>query len=113
MNSADDLIQLVQSDFDALNDLLLNQLGSEVDLVETISQYLIQSGGKRVRPLLTLITSRALAIANTDHIAAAAVIECLHTATLLHDDVVDESKARRGKPSANVLFGNAPSVLVG
>ena len=113
MNSADDLIQLVQSDFDALNDLLLNQLGSEVDLVETISKYLIQSGGKRVRPLLTLITSRALAIANTDHIAAAAVIECLHTATLLHDDVVDESKARRGKPSANVLFGNAPSVLVG
>ena len=69
MNSADDLIQLVQSDFDALNDLLLNQLGSEVDLVETISQYLIQSGGKRVRPLLTLITSRALAIAKSRHFA--------------------------------------------
>lgn len=113
MTSADDLISLVRADFDALNDLLISQLGSEVDLVETVSQYLIQSGGKRVRPLLTLLAARALGTENTQHIAAAAVIECLHTATLLHDDVVDESKARRGQPSANVLFGNAPSVLVG
>ncbi|NBS12473.1 MAG: octaprenyl diphosphate synthase, partial [Gammaproteobacteria bacterium] len=113
MTSADDLISLVRADFDALNDLLISQLGSEIDLVETVSQYLIQSGGKRVRPLLTLLAARALGTEHTQHIAAAAVIECLHTATLLHDDVVDESKARRGQPSANVLFGNAPSVLVG
>lgn len=113
MTSADDLIQLVQSDFDALNTLLLDQLGSDVDLVETVSQYLIQSGGKRVRPLMAILASRALNAQSDDAIAMAAAIECLHTATLLHDDVVDESKARRGKPTANVLFGNAPSVLVG
>lgn len=113
MTSADDLISLVRADFDALNALLISQLGSEVDLVETVSQYLIQSGGKRVRPLLTLIAARALGTSTPRHISAAAVIECLHTATLLHDDVVDESKARRGQPSANILFGNAPSVLVG
>lgn len=113
MPSANDLINLIRPDFDALNELLISQLGSDIDLIEEVSQYLIQSGGKRVRPLITLMAARALATDNQDHIPLAAAIECLHTATLFHDDVVDNSEARRGQPSANAAFGNSTSVLVG
>ena len=113
MPTADQLIDLVRSDFDALNQLLISQLGSEIDLIEEVSQYLIQSGGKRVRPLVTLMAARALKTSNMHHIPLAGSIECLHTATLFHDDVVDNSEARRGQPSANAAFGNAASVLVG
>lgn len=113
MPTTDTLIELIRPDFDALNELLIKQLGSEVDLIENISQYLIQSGGKRVRPLVTLLTARALSTTNTSHIQLAASIECLHTATLFHDDVVDNSNARRGQASANAMFGNSASVLVG
>ena len=113
MPTADQLIDLIRPDFDALNELLISQLGSEIDLIEEVSQYLIQSGGKRVRPLVTLMASRALKTNTMHHIPLAGSIECLHTATLFHDDVVDNSEARRGQPSANAAFGNAASVLVG
>lgn len=113
MATADQLIDLIRPDFDALNDLLISQLGSDIDLIEQVSQYLIQSGGKRVRPLVTLMTARALNTHNDHHIPLAASIECLHTATLFHDDVVDSSEARRGQPSANATFGNSASILVG
>ena len=113
MPTADQLIDLIRPDFEALNQLLISQLGSEIDLIEEVSQYLIQSGGKRVRPLVTLMAARALSTTNNDHIPLAAAIECLHTATLFHDDVVDNSEARRGQPSANAAFGNSASVLVG
>ena len=113
MPTADQLIDLIRPDFDALNDLLISQLGSDIDLIEEVSQYLIQSGGKRVRPLVTLMTARALNTQNDHHIPLAASIECLHTATLFHDDVVDSSDARRGQPSANATFGNSASILVG
>ncbi|MEC8694519.1 MAG: polyprenyl synthetase family protein [Pseudomonadota bacterium] len=113
MPTADQLIDLIRPDFDALNDLLISQLGSDIDLIEEVSQYLIQSGGKRVRPLVTLMTARALNTHNDHHIPLAASIECLHTATLFHDDVVDSSEARRGQPSANATFGNSASILVG
>ena len=89
MPTADQLIDLIRPDFDALNDLLISQLGSDIDLIEQVSQYLIQSGGKRVRPLVTLMAARALNTQNEHHIPLAASIECLHTATLFHDDVVD------------------------
>jgi len=113
MPTADQLIDLIRPDFDALNELLISQLGSEIDLIEEVSQYLIQSGGKRVRPLVTLMAARALNTDNDHHIPLAASIECLHTATLFHDDVVDSSDARRGQPSANAAFGNSASILVG
>ena len=113
MPTADQLIDLIRPDFDALNELLISQLGSEIDLIEKVSQYLIQSGGKRVRPLVTLMAARALETNTMHHIPLAGSIECLHTATLFHDDVVDNSEARRGQPSANAAFGNAASVLVG
>jgi octaprenyl-diphosphate synthase len=113
MPTANDLIDLVQPDFDALNTLLLSQLTSDIGFIEEVSQYLIQSGGKRVRPLMTLLTARALGATDETHIALAASIECLHTATLFHDDVVDHSEARRGQASANAIFGNSASILVG
>ena len=113
MPTADQLIELIKPDFESLNQLLISQLGSDIDLIEEVSQYLIQSGGKRVRPLVTLMAARALETDNDDHIPLAAAIECLHTATLFHDDVVDNSDARRGQPSANAAFGNSASVLVG
>ena len=113
MPTADQLIDLIRPDFDALNDFMISQLGSDIDLIEEVSQYLIKSGGKRVRPLVTLMTARALNTQNDHHIPLAASIECLHTATLFHDDVVDSSDARRGQPSANATFGNSASILVG
>ncbi|MEC8126202.1 MAG: polyprenyl synthetase family protein [Pseudomonadota bacterium] len=113
MPTANQLIDLIRADFDALNDLLISQLGSDIDLIEEVSQYLIQSGGKRIRPLVTLMTARALNTQNHHHIPLAASVECLHTATLFHDDVVDSSEARRGQPSANATFGNSASILVG
>ncbi len=113
MPTADQFIDLIRPDFDALNNLLISQLGSDIDLIEQVSQYLIQSGGKRVRPLVTLMMARALNTQNDHHIPLAASIECLHTATLFHDDVVDSSDARRGQPSANATFGNSASILVG
>jgi len=116
------IFALVREDFTAVNTLIPRRLTSDVDLVEKIGTYIVESGGKRLRPLLVLLSARALghngaaAIdhpSGGDHIKLAAVIEFLHTATLLHDDVVDRSALRRGRPTANALWGNAPSVLVG
>ncbi|MFP3427777.1 polyprenyl synthetase family protein, partial [Pseudoalteromonas sp. SIMBA_162] len=79
----------------------------------TIGQYIIQSGGKRLRPVLVLLAARALGYQGEKHVHLAALIEFMHTSTLLHDDVVDESSLRRGRSTANDTWGNAPSVLVG
>ncbi|SFR86222.1 octaprenyl-diphosphate synthase [Marinobacter daqiaonensis] len=103
----------VAEDFARVNDLIIERLSSDVPLVEKIAQYIIESGGKRLRPLLVLLSSQAIGYDRDDHLKLAAVIEFLHTATLLHDDVVDTSDLRRGRSTANARWGNAPSVLVG
>ena len=107
------IFKVVEEDFSAVNQLILDQLHSDVDLVETISQYLVDSGGKRIRPLLVLLATNTCSYEGKNHILLATIIEFLHTATLLHDDVVDMSELRRGRPTSNAVFGNAPSVLVG
>ena len=105
--------QAVADDFSAVNDLIFNQVKSHVDLVEDIGQYLINAGGKRLRPLLVLLVTNSLGYQGSKHHDLAAIIEFIHSATLLHDDVVDTSNMRRGRPTANAKWGNAPSVLVG
>jgi len=116
----DDVFTLIKGDMDQVNSLIQTSLYSEVVLINQISQYIINSGGKRLRPILVLLSANAFANVINDSgkdkghdITLAAVIEFIHTATLLHDDVVDESELRRGKDTANELFGNAASVLVG
>ncbi len=104
---------IVQSDFDSVNQLIIDQLHSEVELVENIGHYIVDAGGKRLRPLLVLLTARAMGYTGSEHIDLATIIEFIHTATLLHDDVVDVSALRRGRATANAKWGNAPSVLVG
>ena len=104
---------VVHNDFIKVNQCIHEQLHSDVALVSKIGEYIIKSGGKRLRPLLVLLTARACGYKDFNHIALATIIEFLHTATLLHDDVVDQSDLRRGKDTANALWGNAPSVLVG
>lgn len=105
--------QAVESDFDKVNELIIKQLHSDVGLVENIGHYIIDAGGKRLRPLLVLLCARALDCTKDNVIDLAVIIEFIHTATLLHDDVVDVSALRRGRPTANAEWGNAPSVLVG
>lgn len=99
--------------FEAVNSYIINHLGSNVPLVEKIGHYIVEGGGKRLRPLLVLLAANACNYQGEQHIPLAAVIEFIHTATLLHDDVVDNSDLRRGKDTANARWGNAPSVLVG
>ena len=103
----------VAGDFAAVNQLILDQLHSRVPLVEKIGHYIISAGGKRLRPLVVLLSARACGADSSEQHTLAAIIEFLHTATLLHDDVVDTSDLRRGRSTANALWGNAPSVLVG
>ena len=103
----------VAEDFAAVDQLIKDNLSSNVPLVEEISAYLIGAGGKRLRPLLVLLCARACGYQGKDHIKLAAVIEFLHTAMLLHDDVVDESDLRRGRKTVNSTWGNPASVLVG
>ena len=103
----------VADDFEAVNKLIHQSLSSNVPLVEEISEYLIEAGGKRLRPLLVLLCARACGYQGDQHIKLAAVIEFLHTAMLLHDDVVDESVLRRGRKTVNAAWGNPASVLVG
>jgi octaprenyl-diphosphate synthase len=103
----------VRREIEKVNDLIIDQLQSRVPLVENIGHYIVDAGGKRLRPLLVLLCGAALGEASDRHIKFAAVIEFIHTATLLHDDVVDISSLRRGRATANAEFGNAPSVLVG
>lgn len=110
-------LEVVQKDLEAVNDLIIDQLHSNVELVENIGHYIIDAGGKRLRPLLVLLISNSLGYSNKEqnkaHLALASIIEFIHTATLLHDDVVDMSALRRGRETANAHWGNAPSVLVG
>lgn len=110
--------ELSQDDMTKVNDLIYGQLHSDVALINQLGIYIVNAGGKRMRPMLTVLTAQALNQANTDelddkHCTIAAIIEFIHTATLLHDDVVDESNMRRGRETANALFGNSASVLVG
>ncbi|CAN8141593.1 all-trans-octaprenyl-diphosphate synthase [uncultured Thiomicrorhabdus sp.] len=105
--------ELIADDIQAVDQLILNRLSSDVVLINQIGHYIINSGGKRLRPLLTLLSARACGYQGSDHLLMAAVIEFIHTSTLLHDDVVDESDTRRGNKTANEVWGNAASVLVG
>jgi len=104
---------LVAPDMAATDKLIHERMGSGVTLIPDFSRHLIDSGGKRLRPMLTLAAARLGGYAGTGHVKLAAAVEFIHTATLLHDDVVDESALRRGKVSANIVWGNKPSVLVG
>ncbi len=97
----------------AVDQLIIEELSSDVVLINQIGHYIVNSGGKRLRPMLLLLAAKALNYQGRNHLTLAAVIEFIHTATLLHDDVVDESQLRRGKESANAVWGNAASVLVG
>jgi octaprenyl-diphosphate synthase len=107
------LAQSIAADMEAVNAVIRERLHSDVALVNQIAEYIIGAGGKRIRPTLVLLIANAYAYQGTAHHELAAVVEFIHTATLLHDDVVDESSMRRGRQTANALFGNAASVLVG
>ncbi len=111
--SLDALYALIQQDLKLVDVLILERVKSEVPLISDIARHIIASGGKRIRPALTLISAQLCHYEGHRHIALAAAVEFIHTATLLHDDVVDESKLRRGLATANELFGNKASVLVG
>lgn len=104
---------LTASETTAVNRLIADELSSDIVLINQIGNYIIDNGGKRLRPMLLLLAAKALGECNQHHLTLAAIVEFIHTATLLHDDVVDESDLRRGKESANVVYGNAASVLVG
>ncbi len=105
--------KLLASDMAAVDAVIRTRLHSEVALVNQIGDYIVNSGGKRLRPALVALSAQAFGYQGTQHHDLAAVVEFIHTATLLHDDVVDESELRRGQATASALFGNAPSVLVG
>ena len=113
MQNFSEIHALMKSDLEMMDEILVNRLDSNVDLISQMSQYIINSGGKRIRPLLLLLCARATNYKGDYHHSMAVVIELIHTATLLHDDVVDSSSIRRGHETANELWGNAPSVLVG
>jgi len=107
------LIDLVAPDMDRVNATILSRTGSEVTMIPEIANHLIASGGKRLRPMLTLAMARLMGYAGDGHVKLAAAVEFMHTATLLHDDVVDESEMRRGRLAARMVWGNEASVLVG
>ena len=107
------IAQSIAADVEAVNTVIRARLHSEVSLVNQIAEYIISAGGKRIRPTLVLLVANAYGYRGSAHHELAAVVEFIHTATLLHDDVVDESSMRRGRQTANALFGNAASVLVG
>ncbi|MBV36686.1 MAG: octaprenyl diphosphate synthase [Rickettsiales bacterium] len=109
----DNIRALVESDFQATNQMILDRLKSDVVLVDQVGHYIVAAGGKRLRPMLVLLAAKSMGYKGSDHSKLAAVIELIHTSTLLHDDVVDESSMRRGRETANELFGNQASVLVG
>lgn len=107
------LRMLVSEDFDAVNALIIEKIHSEIGLIDDLSNHIVQSGGKRLRPLLVLLASRACNYQGQDHVTLAAMMEFFHTATLLHDDVIDESTLRRGRETANKIWGSKASILVG
>ena len=106
-------LSVIAADMQAVDAAIRTQLHSDVALVSQIADYIISAGGKRIRPALVLLMAKAWGYQGEDHYKLAAVVEFIHTATLLHDDVVDESDLRRGRKTANAMFGNAASVLVG
>lgn len=105
--------RLTAEEAKAVDSLIIKQLSSDVLLINQMGHYIVNNGGKRLRPMLLLLAAKALGHIQHNHLVLAAVIEFIHTATLLHDDVVDESDLRRGQQSANAVWGNAASVLVG
>jgi len=107
------LNNLIGPDMKAVDAVIRTRLHSDVALVQQVAEYIINAGGKRLRPSLVLLSAGALGYRGTHHHELAAIVELIHTSTLLHDDVVDESDLRRGRETANALFGNAASVLVG
>ena len=109
----DDIKALASEDMNAVDNLIRSSLQSDVLLVSQVAEYIVTSGGKRIRPLIVLLAARALGYTGGHQMNAAAIIEFIHTATLLHDDVVDSSDRRRGRDTANTVFGNQASVLVG
>ncbi len=111
--SLEPLVQLVNEDMEAINRIILDKAVSDVDLIPQLAHHLIASGGKRLRPMLALASAKMCGYAGNGHIRTASAIEFMHTATLLHDDVVDESDARRGRKTARLIWGNQASVLVG
>jgi octaprenyl-diphosphate synthase len=111
--SLENLNQLIAADMAAVDQVIRSRLHSDVVLVNQVGEYIISSGGKRLRPALVILSAQAFGYRGKLHYDLAAVVEFIHTATLLHDDVVDESELRRGRETANTMFGNAASVLVG
>jgi len=109
----EEIYALIEKDMERVNACIKGRLSSEVVLINQVGQYIVHSGGKRLRPVLHLLTANAFQYKGTQHIECASLIEFIHTATLLHDDVVDASELRRGQDTANAVFGNEASVLVG
>ncbi len=107
------LLDLVSEDMGGINHIILDKAISDVDLIPELAHHLIDSGGKRLRPMLTIAAAKLCGYPESGHIRVAAAVEFMHTATLLHDDVVDESSLRRGKKTARMIWGNQASVLVG
>src|SRR4029079_11631193 len=112
-DSIDELVGLVSGDMERVNTTILSRTGSEVTMIPEVANHLISSGGKRLRPMLTIAMAQLARYAGDGHIKLAAAVEFMHTATLLHDDVVDESSMRRGKVAARKVWGNEASVLWG
>lgn len=107
------IVDLTKADMERVNALILSKAGSDVEMIPEVANHLISSGGKRLRPMLTLATAQMFGYQGDSHVRLATSVEFMHTATLLHDDVVDESDLRRGKSSARMIWGNQASVLVG
>ena len=112
-NALDNLRDLCAADMARVNQLIVDHMQSNVPLIPELASHLVAAGGKRLRPLLTLASARLCGYEGDKHIGLAAAVEFIHTATLLHDDVVDESDLRRGRDTANAVWGNKASVLVG
>src|SRR5258708_29851198 len=112
VNPVERLASLMGPDLAAVDDVIHSRMLSEAALIPQVGQHLVDSGGKRLRPLITLASARQFGYRGDAHVKLAAAVEFIHTATLLHDDVVDESALRRGRPAANLLCGNKPTLLV-
>ncbi|MGL5117304.1 MAG: polyprenyl synthetase family protein, partial [Beijerinckiaceae bacterium] len=111
--SVEALVRLTRSDMERVNTTILARTGSDVTMIPEVANHLISSGGKRLRPMLTIAAAKLCNYEGEGHLKLAASVEFMHTATLLHDDVVDGSSMRRGKPAARMVWGNEASVLVG
>lgn len=107
------ITKLIRQDMIDVNSEIYKQLNSEISLINELIQHILNNKGKQIRPMITILTAKALHYKKKQHIIIAALIECIHTATLLHDDVIDASCIRRGQKTANIAFGNAASILVG